>query len=348
MKRIEGETFEVWADLFRDGHDKLRAVVKYRHEDGPWRETPLDLLRQRPLGRPLSTSTGSGLWRYTVEAWTDIFASWREQTGRKTKPGRIGARTRGRPGARRTGARRGQGRDAAASARRCVNSQASPTPSALELMLPPLRPERMGRAAPRHHPTRYPRELEVFVDPRRRDSPPGTKCLRAPRGEHARSAPFKDCIARLRTSPSWGSMSSTCRRSTRSAISTARAITTTPTRSPAIPAAPMRSARGGRPLRHRSRARHARRFSPLRAAAAARGIEVALDLAVQCAPDHPYVREHPEWFHGRTARSNSPRTRRRNTRTSRSIFGAKTGREPWEEIETSFCSGCRGPHLPGG
>ena len=53
VKRIVGDTFEVWADLFRDGHDKLRAIVKYRHEDGPWCETPLDLFRQRPLGRAL-------------------------------------------------------------------------------------------------------------------------------------------------------------------------------------------------------------------------------------------------------------------------------------------------------
>ena len=44
VKRIVGELFEVWADLFRDGHDKLRAVVKYRIEDGLWRETPLGVL----------------------------------------------------------------------------------------------------------------------------------------------------------------------------------------------------------------------------------------------------------------------------------------------------------------
>ncbi len=41
VKRIVGELFEVWADLFRDGHDKLRAVVKYRREDEAWREAPL-------------------------------------------------------------------------------------------------------------------------------------------------------------------------------------------------------------------------------------------------------------------------------------------------------------------
>ena len=47
------------------------------------------------------------------------------------------------------------------------------------------------------------------------------------------------------------------------------------------------------------------------------GLEVALDLALQCAPDHPWVTSHPEFFTTRsTARSPTPRTRRRSTRTS--------------------------------
>jgi hypothetical protein len=49
----------------------------------------------------------------------------------------------------------------------------------------------------------------------------------------------------------------------------------------------------------------------------ARGLEVALDFAINCSPDHPYVHEHPDWFYKRpTARSNTPRTRRRSIRTS--------------------------------
>ena len=48
-----------------------------------------------------------------------------------------------------------------------------------------------------------------------------------------------------------------------------------------------------------SRAGHAGRFSRLVAAAADHGIEIALDIAYQCSPDHPYVKEHPEWFRTR-------------------------------------------------
>ncbi len=86
VKRIEGEMFEVWADVFRDGHDKLRAVVKYRHEDGPWREAPLDFFdNDRWVGRFRLDRVG--LWHYTIEAWTDRFESWREEVEKKRDAG---------------------------------------------------------------------------------------------------------------------------------------------------------------------------------------------------------------------------------------------------------------------
>ncbi|MFP3740014.1 DUF3416 domain-containing protein, partial [Burkholderia sp. SIMBA_019] len=37
-------------------------------------------------------------------------------------------------------------------------------------------------------------------------------------------------------------------------------------------------------------------FQRLRRAAADHGLELALDFAIQCSPDHPWLREHPEWF----------------------------------------------------
>ena len=56
-------------------------------------------------------------------------------------------------------------------------------------------------------------------------------------------------------------------------------------------------ARRGRPQGDPSRARHARRLrAPRGDGARDSGIEVALDIAFQCSPDHPYVKEHPEWF----------------------------------------------------
>ena len=103
VKRIVGELFEVWADLFRDGHDKLRAVLKYRREDEEWRETPFVFYdNDRWVGRFRLDAVG--LWRYTIEAWTDHFESWRDEVEKKLR-GRPEHRARARRGA---GDRRGR------------------------------------------------------------------------------------------------------------------------------------------------------------------------------------------------------------------------------------------------
>ncbi|TMJ67862.1 MAG: DUF3416 domain-containing protein [Alphaproteobacteria bacterium] len=86
VKRIVGKLFEVWADLFRDAHDKLRAVVKYRREDEAWREAPLVFFdNDRWAGRFRLDAVG--LWRYTIEAWTDHFESWRDEAEKKLAAG---------------------------------------------------------------------------------------------------------------------------------------------------------------------------------------------------------------------------------------------------------------------
>ena len=90
-----------------------------------------------------------------------------------------------------------------------------------------------------------------------------------------------------------------------------------------------RAGRSGQPLRHRRRRRAAMTrsipssarfddFARLVEAAAEHGLEIALDFAIQCSPDHPWIKEHPEWFDWRPDGTHplSPRTRRRNTRTS--------------------------------
>ena len=98
----------------------------------------------------------------------------------------------------------------------------------------------------------------------------------------------------------WGSTSSTCRRSTRSAGPSARGRTTPSPPAPTTPAAPGRSARpkGGtrRSTPNSARSTTSTAWSPRPRAL---GIEIALDIAFQCSPDHPYVREHPQWFRHR-------------------------------------------------
>ena len=101
-------------------------------------------------------------------------------------------------------------------------------------------------------------------------------------------------------SPSWASTSSTSRRSTRSAARTARAATTRSPPGPATRAARGRSATrpGGHDAIHPELGT-LDDFDALVAAAAEHGLEVALDFAIQCSPDHPWLTEHPEWFHRR-------------------------------------------------
>jgi starch synthase (maltosyl-transferring) len=86
-KRCTGDVVTVTADVFRDGHDILRAVVKYRGPgDSDYSEAELTELDanirgvrwggQFPVDR-------TGRWEYTIEAWTDVFATWRDELERK-------------------------------------------------------------------------------------------------------------------------------------------------------------------------------------------------------------------------------------------------------------------------
>src|SRR5581483_12011595 len=90
-KRCVGDTVLVGADVFRDGHDLLRAVVRWR---GPgerrWHETEMHRVDAHLEGvrwegdfQVLET----GRYEYAVEAWTDVFGTWRDELRRKLQAG---------------------------------------------------------------------------------------------------------------------------------------------------------------------------------------------------------------------------------------------------------------------
>lgn len=90
VKRIAGTPVTVWADLFRDGHGKLRAVVKWRKRGvSAWEESPMvHVGNDRWRGE--FTVVELGEWEYTVEGWQDDFQTWRHEFERKAaalKPG---------------------------------------------------------------------------------------------------------------------------------------------------------------------------------------------------------------------------------------------------------------------
>ncbi len=87
VKRTVGDTVAVSADIFRDGHEKLKAVVKYKAPGGRrWLETELHAVDAHVSGvrwaGEFSVET-PGTWQWTVEAWTDRWATWHDELRRK-------------------------------------------------------------------------------------------------------------------------------------------------------------------------------------------------------------------------------------------------------------------------
>ena len=101
-------------------------------------------------------------------------------------------------------------------------------------------------------------------------------------------------------SPSSASTSSTCRRSTRSGTRTARAANNALAPGPGDLGSPwaIGAEEGGHDAIHPELGTWDD-FDALVAAARGAGLEIALDFAIQCSPDHPWLKEHPEWFNRR-------------------------------------------------
>src|SRR5215208_5138048 len=87
VKRVAGDILRVSADIFKDGHDKIAAVVKYRRTgDEEWQEAEMRLVENdRWAGEvPLSDNTR---YVYTIEAFPDRWATWRDEVEKKFEAG---------------------------------------------------------------------------------------------------------------------------------------------------------------------------------------------------------------------------------------------------------------------
>ncbi|HEY2437623.1 MAG TPA: maltotransferase domain-containing protein, partial [Solirubrobacteraceae bacterium] len=97
-KRCVGDRVIVEADIFRDGHDLLRAVVLHHHPQATrahhermfWREAEMRQIDAHLDGVRWAGSFDvdrAGTWKYTIEAWTDVFGTWRDELARKVEAG---------------------------------------------------------------------------------------------------------------------------------------------------------------------------------------------------------------------------------------------------------------------
>src|ERR1035437_2312950 len=87
VKRIVGERVEVWADIYRDGHDVVAAALVWRRERGrEWRGEPMTHQNNDRWGGSF-VPDAPGRYVYAIEAWTDEFATWRHGFELKQKAG---------------------------------------------------------------------------------------------------------------------------------------------------------------------------------------------------------------------------------------------------------------------
>jgi starch synthase (maltosyl-transferring) len=299
-KRTLGESLVVEADIVIDGHDALAAVLLDRPPGAErFRETPM-----RPIGndryRAEIRLSALGRHAYTVEAFPDRFATWADFVRRKAETGADlaleaveGAEIVEACAARATPLDRGRLTDYAGALRR-AGSAAERVALARDPELAALCarfPDRTGAA-------RYPRELEVVVEPERARFAAWYELFpRSQAREPGRHGTFADVERRLADIREMGfdviylppihPIGRTARKGRDNALVAA----------PGDPGSPW--AIGGEGGGHRDvhpELGTVADFERLAAAARTLGMEIALDLAFQCSPDHPYVREHPEWF----------------------------------------------------
>jgi starch synthase (maltosyl-transferring) len=304
-KRTLGERVVVEADLFADSHVSLSAVVKYRPDDGSdWAEAPMvRIANDRWQGE--FTVIRLGTWCYTIEAWVDRFKSWRDELRKKIAAAqnvelelRAGAQLIDEASRRADGA---VAKRLAEWAAELTGQQTAVGGSPGELALDETLANLVFRHSERTFATTLSRSLRVVVDPERaRFSAWYEMFPRSFSPQAGRHGTFKDCEAQLSRVAQMGFDVLYFPPIHPIGRSFRKGKNNNPVCQPDEPGSPwaIGSAEGGHKDVH-PQLGTLHDFRLLVVQARALGLELALDIAFQCSPDHPYLREHPEWFRKR-------------------------------------------------
>jgi starch synthase (maltosyl-transferring) len=311
VKAVSGETFQVTATVFREGHDAVAANVVLTDpagNPGPW--TPMrELAPGTDRWGAEVTPTETGSWTYSVEAWSDPVATWRHTAGIKVPAGidtplvlAEGARLYERAAA---GVPKREGREAVLAAVDALRDEKRPVAARLAAALTPEVDQALSRhplrdlvSASRPMPLRVERKRALY----------GSWYEMFPRSEGARvaqdgspvSGTFATAAERLPAIAAMGfdvvylppihPIGATFRKGPNNTLSAGPDDV-------GVPWA-IGSADGGHDAIHPDLGtiddfdRFVETARDLR-------MEIALDFALQCSPDHPWVKKKPDWFHHR-------------------------------------------------
>lgn len=307
VKRVVGDTVRVEADIFREGHDLISAALKYCQMPNPagsaeltWQEVPLELFNNDRWYAEFKVNN-IGRYCYTVEAWNDRFKTWEHDMEKRVQALQVAPVDVEEGILLVEAALNRMGSDSAAqeiASKLLKEARATADPlEAGKLFLTEEVIEVMRRYPDRSRAARY-QELEIIVDPERaRFSAWYELFPRSQSPEPGRSGTFQDCIKQLPRIAALGfdvlylppihPIGRTNRKGPNNTLDPG----------PNDPGSPwaIGNENGGHKAIEPSLGTF-EDFKELVEAAKEHGIQIALDFAIQCSPDHPYVKEHPEWF----------------------------------------------------
>ena len=298
IKRIVGESATIEADIFTDGHPALAAALYWKADDErSWHVRPMQELGNDRWTAPLTLHRVGG-HRFYIEAWIDGYGTFARDLTRKRAAG-AGINLDIEEGRQlieeaRTRANKGTGRALAAI---LENFDALSANDRLTLLLAPETIEAMSHADPKGWKAQSPIYAIEADRPAARFASWYEMFPRSATDDPSRHGTFADVVARL---PDIGGMGfdvlyfppihpigTTNRKGRNNAVHP----------EPADPgsAYAIGSPEGGHTAIHPSLGT-LDDFRALVKAAHDHGLEIALDFAIQCSPDHPWLKEHPGWF----------------------------------------------------
>ncbi len=305
-KRCAGDLVEVSADIIRDGHQVLRAVVRHRRDEHPdWIEAEMI---PPPPGSGSARWHGSfhvgdcGRWQFTIAAWSDPFASWQDELRRKLAAGRHQLDSELTEGAAMLEATLRESPStslAAIAAAHAAITDATLQPARRhEAALAPALSEAMARHGPRRDETELQQPLTLQVDRPRARFSSWYELFPRSFGGLAGVRAILDDLQRLGFDVVYLTpihpIGTTNRKGSGGALLAG----------PDDPGSPwaIGGPQGGHTAIHPDLGTLAD-FEDLTAAARSRDMDIALDFAIQCSADHPWLTEHPEWFQQRPDRT---------------------------------------------
>ncbi|SFI21955.1 maltotransferase domain-containing protein [Bradyrhizobium sp. cf659] len=301
VKRIAGERVEVWADIYRDGEAVIGAALIWRREqDREWRSEPM-IHHGNDRWSGAFTPVEPGQYVYAIETWTDEFATWSHAVARKQLSG-ADVSLDAIEGAGLLTKAHGARQDAAAViVRRCEDylQTGDVTP-----LLSTELGNAMAESQSRPDLTRSP-PFPLIAD--RGKARFGAWYQMMPRSQSripGRHGTLRDCIARVPDIAAMGFDVLYFTPVHPIGHNRRKGRNNSPVATEGEPGSPyaIGAAEGGHDALHPELGT-IEDFRALVATCLEYGLELALDFAVQCSPDHPWLTQHPEWFKWRPDRS---------------------------------------------